>query len=124
MKESKKRIYGNATAKIDELIDRGEPLLIAPFTVGELFVGVSKGTQPERERMKVESTLEPFTVLPFDENTARIYGAIVGFLERRGLPISEIDALIASVALENDQVVITRNVSHFARIRGITVEGY
>src|SRR5687768_15342379 len=102
MKEAKRRRAGAATVKLDELIGRGEALRIAVFTIGELYVGVAKGTQPTRERTKVERALQPFEVVPFDDNTARIFGGVVGELEKRGRPISDMDALIASIALESD----------------------
>jgi hypothetical protein len=60
MKEAKKRRAGPATVKLDELIRRGEALRIAVFTIGELYVGVAKGTQPTREQEKVERALQPF----------------------------------------------------------------
>ncbi|MBI2477122.1 MAG: type II toxin-antitoxin system VapC family toxin [Planctomycetia bacterium] len=124
MKEAKKRHAGPATVKLDELIRRGEALRIAVFTIGELYVGVAKGTQPTRERAKVEGALQPFDIVPFEANTARIFGGVVGELEKQGQPISDMDALIASAALENDELLVTRNVGHFQRVPGLRVEGY
>jgi|CXWL01.1.fsa_nt_gi predicted nucleic acid-binding protein len=124
MKEAKKRRSGSATVKLDELIGRGEALRIAVFTIGELYVGVAKGTQPTRERIKVEMALQPFEVVPFEDNTARIFGGVVGELEKRGRPISDMDALIASVALESDELLITRNFRHFQQVPGLRVETY
>jgi len=124
MKEAKKRRADSATVKLDELIRRGETLRIAVFTIGELYVGVAKGTQPTREQGKVERALQPFDVVPFEANTARIFGGVVGALERRGQPISDMDALIASVALENDELLVTRNIRHFQRVPRLRVEGY
>jgi predicted nucleic acid-binding protein len=49
---------------------------------------------------------------------------LVGRLEMEGRTISEIDALIASVALERDELLVTRNVRHFARVPGLRVETY
>jgi tRNA(fMet)-specific endonuclease VapC len=124
MKETKKGSSGRATTKLDELARQGEPLRIAIFTVGELFVGVSKGTQPKRERRAVETCLSRFEILPFERSTAEIFGAIVGALEKLGLAISDMDALIASVALEHAERLVTRNTKHFTRIPGLAVDGY
>jgi hypothetical protein len=63
-------------------------------------------------------------MLPFEKSTARIFGMVVGDLEKQGLPISDMDALIASVALEHDELLVTRNVRHFERVRGLRVESY
>jgi tRNA(fMet)-specific endonuclease VapC len=124
IREARHRRAGPATMKLDELLGRGEALRISVFTIGELYIGVAKGTQPAREREKIERALQPFDVLPFESSTARIFGGVVGELERKGLPISDMDALIASVALENQELVVTRNVRHFQRIAGLRVEAY
>jgi predicted nucleic acid-binding protein len=62
--------------------------------------------------------------LPFERTTAEIFGAIVGELEKRGERISDMDALIGSVALEHSETLITRNRKHFDRIPGFAVEDY
>jgi len=43
-------------------------------------------------------------------------------LERKVEPIGEFDALIASIALAHNERVVTRNVKHFSRVRGLEVE--
>jgi tRNA(fMet)-specific endonuclease VapC len=124
MKESKSKRQGGATAKLQDLVRRGESLRLAVFSIGELYVGVAKGTQPAKERAAIEQCLEPFDVVGFEESTARIFGNVVGVLERQGQVISDMDALIASVALEHDELVVTRNLNHFQRVSGLRVEGY
>ena len=124
MKEAKRRRAGRATAKLKELEAREEPLRIAVFTIGELYVGVAKGSHPASERLAVETCLQPFEIVPFEESTARIFGTVVGDLEKKGQHISDMDALIASIALEHDELLVTRNLRHFTRIPGIRVEGY
>ena len=84
MKEAKKRRADSATVKLDELIRRGETLQIAVFTIGELYVGVAKGTQPTREQGKVERALQPFDVVPFEANTARILVALLAHWNDKG----------------------------------------
>ena len=63
-------------------------------------------------------------MLPFEQPTAEIFGSIVGELEKRGQTISDIDALIASIALEHAEVLITRNRKHYDRIPTLRVEDY
>ncbi len=63
MKESKARRRGKATAKLEDLIDRGESLRLAIFSIGELYVGVTKGTQPAKEIAAIEECLQQFDVL-------------------------------------------------------------
>src|SRR5687768_14065321 len=124
IKESKRRRPGPASQKLKELVLRGETLRIAIFTLAELFVGVAKGNRPQQERAAIEQCVSPFELLPFERSTAEIFGTIVGELEKRGQSISDIDALIASVALENAEVLVTRNRRHFDRIPALRIETY
>lgn len=124
MKESKRGQLGPASLKLQGLTNRGEMLRIAIFTLAELFVGVAKGSRPRQERMAIERCVAPFEVLPFERSTAEIFGSIVGELEKQGRSISDIDALIASIAFEHSDVVVTRNRRHFDRIAGLSVEDY
>lgn len=124
MKEAKTRRSGKATAKLNELARREETLRVTVFTVAELYVGVSKGTQPVREQEAIETALSATEIVGFEESTAKIFGRIVGRLEAQGLVISDMDALIASIALERDELPVTRNEKHFTRVPGLRVEGY
>lgn len=124
MKESKRGHVGPASLKLQDLTARAEILRIAIFTLAELFVGVAKGSRPRQERAAIEQCVAPFEVLPFERNTAEVFGSIVGELEKRGGSISDIDALIASVALEHAEILVTRNRKHFERIAALHVEGY
>jgi predicted nucleic acid-binding protein len=101
MKETKHKIRGPASSKLQYLVGRGEALGITIFTLAELLVGVAKGDRPIEERAAVEQCVAPFALLPFERNTAEIFGSIVGNLQKRGQTISDIDALIASIALEH-----------------------
>jgi predicted nucleic acid-binding protein len=85
MQESKRARPGAASAKLQELMARGEVLRIAIFTMAELFVGVAKGTRPREERVAIQQCVAPFDVLPFELSTAEIFGSIVGQLEKQGL---------------------------------------
>lgn len=124
MREAKKRAPGRATRKLHELVQRNESLRVSLFTVAELYVGVAKGTQSARERKAVENGLQPFDIVPFERTTAEVFGQIVGDLEKRGFPISDMDALIAATAFEFGDVVVTRNPGHFQRVPGLRVESY
>jgi predicted nucleic acid-binding protein len=53
-----------------------------------------------------------------------MFGHLVGQLERKGQVIGDMDALIASVALEQDELFVTRNTGHFQRVPALRVEEY
>jgi tRNA(fMet)-specific endonuclease VapC len=64
------------------------------------------------------------TVLPFDLESARIYGQLKSGLERKGRPRFEPDLQIAAIALRHRLIVVTGNVRHFAGIPGLKVENW
>jgi predicted nucleic acid-binding protein len=105
-------------------MQRGEELRAAVFTVGELYVGVARGSQPDKERQAIEACLAVLEIVGFEESTARMFGHLVGQLERKGQVIGDMDALIASVALEQDELFVTRNTGHFQRVPALRVEEY
>ena len=59
-------------------------------------------------------------ILPFDERSARMFATIVSSREARGRPISQFDAVIASICRSRGSSVATRNVADFADC-GITI---
>ena len=60
----------------------------------------------------------------FDNREAFICGEIRSALEKRGMPLSDTDLMIASTALANDLVLITGNERHFTRINDLQVENW
>lgn len=107
-----------------DLSARGEPLTTTRFSLAELYVGVARSAQPDRELERIQEWFADVTILDFDDFAARVFGEVVGALLSRGTPIADMDALIAAVAIRNDQTVITRNLRHFQGIPGLRVTGY
>jgi tRNA(fMet)-specific endonuclease VapC len=119
---------------IEVLRGRDKPLLrkiqavdptdvrVSTLVSAELWVGVAKSASPTASATKVEIFLARFPALPFTPETARIYGALRGSLEKAGNTIGPMDLLIASTALEHRLRLVTRNDREFSRIPGLSVE--
>jgi tRNA(fMet)-specific endonuclease VapC len=94
------------------------------ITVGELIFGVSRVNRPELTQ-KVERVIrQAQTVLPFDTAAARTYGSLRATLERDGTPLAEPDLRIAAIAVTRGLVLVSRNVRHFGRVPGLTVQNW
>jgi len=92
------------------------------ITVGELIYGAYKSNRPEYFIEKLDSIVWPnISILPFDEDAARIYGKLRADLERKGMVVSEPDMRIASIALYHNFTVITGNTRHFSKIPGLKI---
>lgn len=62
--------------------------------------------------------------MPFDDQSALIYGQIRTQLAASGTPIGPNDLLIASIALANNLIVVTHNTREFSRVGGLRLEDW
>jgi len=97
---------------------------ISTITLSELEYGVSKSSQPERNKMALVAFLAPIEILPYDEAAAGRYGEIRVGLEREGRPIGSLDTLIAAHALSLGCTLVTNNEAEFGRIPGLNLENW
>ena len=97
---------------------------VPAVVVYELEVGIAKSAAPTRMRRQLGSLLDTLTTLPFERSTAQVAGRIRSDLERTGTPIGPIDVLIAGTALSRGATLVTRNVSEFGRVGGLSVENW
>lgn len=94
------------------------------LSVAELWVGVERSDDPRRERDEMRELLANLDILEFNETAARQFGRITAHLQRIGRPVGDMDVLIASVAMANGQVLVTRNPKHFVGIPALEVISY
>ena len=95
-----------------------EPLFLPLTALGELYKGVFKSSQPEKNRLLLETFLQTVAVLHPDTATALHYAQISADLEQKGTPIPENDVWIAALALECAMPLATRD-AHFRQVIGL-----
>ena len=88
----------------------------------ELHFGAQNSTRLAENLQRVENFCRAFESLPFDDESARHYGIVRAQLRREGRPIGGNDLMIASIAIANSHVLVTRNVGEFSRVSGLDVE--
>lgn len=100
-------------------------LCMSAITLAEIMYGIEKSSHRKQERKsKIEQIRGLIDIYAFDQAAASEYAIVRTQLEGEGLPISERDVQIASIALANDLIVITHNVKEFARVKGLVVEDW
>jgi tRNA(fMet)-specific endonuclease VapC len=100
-------------------------LSLSTITLAEILYGIRKSNIKKKERLyKIESICSQLHIFSFDKTAADRYGTIRVYLESRGIPISERDLQIASIAMANNLIVITHNVKEFERISGLIFEDW
>ena len=122
MRESGKKTEGPAIKKLQSIEDL--ILCISLFSVCELMGGVEKSSNPMNERKNVEFLLEHLRVVYPEAGFEVTYGEIYGDLSGKGIMIPQMDLLIGCHAKILNMPIITKDVDHFRRIKGLVVETY
>ncbi len=113
-----------AVRKAKELAEGSTPILVGTPTIFELYVGVSLSSKAFEERGKILDVLVSVTQLPLDAASAVRGGIIYGQKVKEGRKIDPEDAMLAGIAIENNQPLLTRNKRDFIGIQGLKVETY
>ena len=115
------RGQGRVGARIVE--HRPSELCVSAITVAELRYGATRRKSAKLHAM-IDSFIGNVAVMPFDESGASEFGVVACALADRGSPIGEFDALIAAHAMRLKLTLVTNNLKHFSRIRGLAVENW
>lgn len=96
---------------------------ISVITEGELVFGIARRPDGRRLNSLVHDFLERVEVLPWDSAAAHQYGHLRAYLENKGLPIGNLDLLLASYALAHDMVLVS-NDRAFQRVPNLRLEDW
>ena len=107
----------------------GRTPLASQFTsavnAAEIYYGILRKEGLESLlRFYDDQVFPQLTILPFDRESALIYGRLKSGLERSGRPRFDPDLQIAAIAIRHRLIVVTGNVRHFAGIPGLKVENW
>jgi len=101
-----------------------ENLYLSSVVVFELAYGAQKGRWKKANLELLDEFLLDFIVMPFDEKSARVGGAIRTELERKGRPVGPMDTLIAAHAVSLGMPLVTHNTAELSRVPGLKVENW
>lgn len=87
--------------------------------VGELFFGIFRSAQLERNLRRYRRFFARVKLLPFTPAVAERFGAIKADLARRGEMVTDHDLWIAGHALVHGATVVTNNERDFERVPGL-----
>ncbi|MEG3875886.1 type II toxin-antitoxin system VapC family toxin [Microcoleus sp. herbarium7] len=97
---------------------------ICSVVKAELYWGAFRSSRQDSNLARLERFFTEFVSLPFDDQSAIIYGQIRAGLAASGTPIGPNDLLIASIALANNLIVVTHNTREFIRVQGLRLEDW
>ena len=103
-----------------------DSLYASVLTFGEIRFGVGL-LPPSRRRAQLEQWLDrdlpewfEGRILPVDQSIADLWATLRARAQMRGRPLSVIDALLATTALQHNLTMVSRNVSDFT-VAGLAV---
>ena len=108
------RIFGTSPAEIK----------IASVVKAELLLGAEKSNNRSRTLDRVEKFLDPFEIIPFDDQSSYAYARVRAKTERAGNTVGPNDLIIASVVLFHEGTLVTNNSRELSVIDGLKLENW
>ena len=109
---------------IDNLIEEESYLQTTIFNVAELYKGAFLSSKVNENLKQIEDFLQNINILDFTLADVLIYAQISSELRKKGEKIGIFDELIASIAINNDETLITRNIAHYKRISQLSLKDW
>jgi tRNA(fMet)-specific endonuclease VapC len=110
--------------RIVRVRDAGSEILVSSIAMFELWHGIGRSAQAARNTERLTIFRDSVQILPFDEDDARVAGAIEADLRARGTPIGAYDVLLAGQAVRRSLTLVTANVREFSRVQGLRWEDW
>ncbi|MDB9315715.1 type II toxin-antitoxin system VapC family toxin [Spirulina sp. CS-785/01] len=120
------KLLNNSHEAVVRRLAKEEPKTINLCTIVkfELYFGAYRSKKTGDNIAKLKRFFKQFNLLNFDGKSAEIAGLIRTQLNKKGTPIGVYDLQIAAIALANNFVLVTHNISEFSRIDGLQYEDW
>ncbi|MBU2099272.1 MAG: type II toxin-antitoxin system VapC family toxin [Gammaproteobacteria bacterium] len=97
---------------------------MSTISLAELYHGAEKSQAIQKNLLAIEDFISRLDVLSYDHMAAAHYGDIRAVLEKTGTPIGVNDLHIAGHARSSGLILVSNNLSEFARVPGLRVENW
>ena len=112
------RDYQPTVRLFDELSPGG--VGISPIAVAELYYGVPKAPDPEKEERNINLFIQGLEgMVPLDAETCMIFAREGRRLEGISRGLDKFDLLIGATAIRHGLTLLTNNRRHFGRMEGL-----
>ena len=96
---------------------------VSSLTIFEILKGLRKKSLLQKEKI-FQSEMLKHNVFGLDYSIMDVAATLLVDLEKKGMPLPYGDLFIASTALNRKLVLVTNNIEHFSRIRGLVLENW
>ena|SRR3989338_2527124 len=108
-----------------KVADCREPMFTSQLNMYEIIKGIFLKNVTSSKIPEIMEIFNTIKVIPFDDNALIKSAEIFSDLTKKGLDVHNFDCMAAGCALSRGvNVIVTRNVEHFKRIKGLKVEPY
>ena len=97
---------------------------ISVITYAELKYGANKSSNYEKNIASLNRISEIFPIIPISKSIADTFSEVKSILEKKGDVTDDMDLLIAATALTMNLILVTNNVKHFNKIKGLKIENW
>lgn len=122
LRERRRGAEGPATRRLADLAD--VEVRVSVHALCELYAGVELSSHATEERQAVAALAGGVEVVYPDDAFAPAYGRLLAGLQSAGTPVSTMDLLIGTAAVQDGAPILTGNPKHFERIGGLDVLTY
>ena len=99
-------------------------LCMSSVTLAELLYGAEKSVRRDHNLEVIRKFTSHLEIASWGDSAAEIFAAEKARLEREGTPLATPDLMIGAHAMAIGAVMVTNNVRHFDRIRGLQIENW
>jgi tRNA(fMet)-specific endonuclease VapC len=100
-----------------------ENCFISEITLAELKFGVENSQRKEKNQKALNDFLTGINIVPIF-HSLDLYASEKARLRKLGNTIDDFDLLIGVTAVRHNLTMVTNNVNHFNRIKGIDIEDW
>ena len=101
-----------------------DQISISTISYAELLYGVKRSRSKKINRPIVDNFARHLSVIAWSIEAAEHYGDIRAELETCGTPIGAMDMMIAAHARSLRAVLVTNNLKHFTKVKGLKLENW
>ena len=106
---------------VKNLSERDKLCAISATTWNELIYGVNVMEEGKKKKLIFDDLVDDiqanYEIIPYDNHAAWIHADIRARLKEKGITIDFQDSQIASIAVSNNMILVTRNIKDFAAIQ-------
>jgi len=118
------RHHPDIVEKFQQYLKKYDKINLSIISYYEMLGGL-KHKDAYRQLDKFQVFMKDSTVLlPVTDYSCQIASEIYAMLRKQGKPLDNMDILIASIAIENELVLVTHNRKHFGRIKNLEIEDW